>query len=114
MNEIYREIPLLTDLSEKVVTEIMFEVASARADGVQLLRFDIAEREDPRIARRISRVARRVLKDMKTRGAIQFFAFPESIENKTTEYEFIVNKYPSLLPGDAACNACGGYVYVKL
>ena len=114
MNEIYRELTLLSDSVPKVATEIMFEVATARADGTELVRFNILPREDDRLAQRLAREAQRVLKGMKGRGAIQFFATPASIESVSTEYEFIMNKYSEIIEDVGASVDGGSYVYVKL
>ena len=114
MDNVYKRLELSAEESVKVATEVMFEVATARAEGVELMRFSLKAKEDARIVSRLSRAAKKVLKDMKGRGAIQFFAFPESMENKSMEYEFIVNKYSGLL--DLSADGVEGeeYFYVKL
>ena len=98
--------------AQGIATEIMFEVASARASKTELLQLLIRDK-DSRLTAKLRSAAIRVLKEMKSRGAVQFFATGESFEKSTTEAKFLVNKYPEI-SYDAPENPETGYIFVKI
>ncbi len=93
-------------------TEIKFSIASARADNLELLRFDI--RRDAEEFLKSYNSALRVLKRMKTAGQIQFFATPSSFSNSNPEAEFLINKYPAYMENIPTVSDGEAYIYVKL
>ena len=56
--------------AQGIATEIMFEVASARASKTELLQLLIKDK-DGRLTAKLRSAAIRVLKEMKSRGAVQ-------------------------------------------
>ena len=113
----YKEINLRSNGTDTVATEIMYEIAAARADGVELIRFNISIGEDTEESSEMKKIvssATRLLKNMKQKGLIQFFATEKSFSNGSTEASFLMNKYSdSISLGD---NKGGevSYIYVKI
>lgn len=77
-------------------TEIMFFTASAKSLNEELFILDVKPVFlDERDVRRTESVAR-ILKDMKRRGIIQFFADSADFDSSLTEIEYLKNKYPGI------------------
>ena len=77
-------------------TEIMFFIASSKALGEELFILKIKPAFlDERDARRTDSVSR-ILKDLKRRGIIQFFAVSSDFGSPLTEIEYLKNKYPDI------------------
>ena len=77
-------------------TEILFSVASAKALNSEIFILEIKPAFlDERDFRRNETVGR-ILKDLKKRGTIQFFASSSDFESPLTEIEYLKNKYPSI------------------
>ena len=113
----YREINLRSASADAVATEIMYEIASCRADGVELIRFNISygiNLEAMNEVKKILSSATRLLKNMKQKGSIQFIATSDSFESGSTESSFLYNKYPELFEGSAVLDAGDNYIFVKL
>ena len=105
----YKIIDLKAENIDSMTTEIMFEVAGARADGNELIRLNINNDET-----KMYDGAIKLLKNMKQKGLIQFFATEKSFSNGSTEASFLMNKYQdSISLGD---NKGGevSYIYVKI
>ncbi len=104
-------IQLKSGLGDEALTEIMFEIASARAEGAGLLRFELNE-QDESFSKLMLYIIRK-LKGMKQKGHIQFFATSDSFEKGSTEAIFLMNKYPALFECVNA-DEIKKYIYVKL
>lgn len=96
----------------EISTEIMFELAGAKIDGAELVRFNIENADDDSGKKRSSAMLK-VLKNMKSAGKIQFYATPESFAGEKTEAVFLINKYPELFERKEPDNNIM-YAYVKL
>ena len=110
-------------MSEKVVklkektassclTEMMYEVASARAEGIGLLKLIIADdsAENKKI---VSSIIRR-LKQMKQSNQIQLFVTPDAFFKGATEAVFLLNKYPNISISDLEFKEAENFIYVKI
>ena len=73
-------------------TEIRFSIASLRASGEELVRFDIRSESDT-----TPRSALKILRRMKSEGAVQAVASRESFALEDTEARYINNKYGQTL-----------------
>ena len=105
----YKIIDLKAENIESMTTEIMFEVAGARADGNDLVRLNINNGE-----KKLYDSAVRLLKSMKQRGLIQFFATEKSFLTGSTEASFLMNKYQDSI---SLANDEGGevpFIFLKL
>ncbi len=111
---IYRQIFLNSIASETVETEIIFELASARADGVELLRFDVAKLEDDKAYNKLMRSIKKILRVLKERSMVQFFAMPDNFINSGTESKFLINKYPDVFEEMLTDGDDGMYFYLKI
>lgn len=105
----YKIIDLKAENIDSMTTEIMFEVAGARADGSELIRLNINNDE-----KKLSDGAIKLLKNMKQKGLIQFFATEKSFSSGSTEASFLMNKYQDII---SLTNNEGGevsFIYVKI
>ena len=102
---------LLTGKSvNEMTTEIKFFIASCRVKSIDLFRLDIKKafdgaREEKRLAS-ISRILNAVKRD----GLIQLYIYSTSLEDVSTEAEYIKNKYPDI---KSLCNGEECYI-IKL
>lgn len=110
----YREIDLRSTAPEAVGTEIMYEVAACRADGVDLVRLNIREDEDSTDAKRLFSAVIRLLRNMKQKGAVQFFATRVDFLSSSTEAVFLQNKYPEIFSPMPSENDGSLYIYIKV
>lgn len=88
---------ILKNPSEKTLsTEIMFYVASERANRAELLRLlvslEISESDRERVILNSLKILRRI----KKQGRIQLFVTPRDYEEPTTEAKYMHNKYPDI------------------
>ena len=107
---IIREIDLKAKNAEAAFTELMFEIAGARADECELVRINIldtgAENDLP--AAKLHDSIIKILKNMKTKKLVQFYATRESFDKPSTEGRFLINKFP-----DIDISGEGLFIYVK-
>ena len=92
-------------------TELRFLFASARVDGVELLRLDMPLENDEREDKRINSCVIKVLRCLKKDGVIQFYVNRESFLASSTESIFLQNKYPEHI-GMSAHNSES--IFIKL
>ena len=71
-----------------IKTEIMFCVASAKALGNDLIQLYAEEKHFPTVSK--------ILKAAKKDGLIQLFAISNDFDERTTEIEYLKNKYPDI------------------
>ena len=111
----YKEINLRSLTPEGTVTEIMYEIATARADRVDLIRINSVchKTEESFDSKKVFSSIIRLLKTMKQNGSIHFFATLESFNRSTTEAVFLQNKYPELFSVQPEVEN-GEFVYIKL
>ncbi len=92
-------------------TEVLFELASARAGGFSVVRLDVPPAEDDKIKERELSFLARILRAMKKRSAIQFFVTEEGLSRSTTEAKYLLNVFPEV---EDAIPEGDGYIFVKL
>ena len=102
------------DLAERtaplLLTEILFNLASERAESTEVIRFDLIE-SDQTIRQRAFSAALKILKAQKREGKLQLVATPQSFSEPSTEGQYLLNKYPSLpIPTGEELE----YLFVKL
>lgn len=99
-----------------LITETMFELASARADGVEIVRFNmpLLHEEAGNLAKKNLNVVLKTLKNMKVTGQIQFFATPDSFKSSSTEAIFLLNKYPDIFENTKDERDTDTYIYIKI
>ena len=108
---VFKIVQIKSERPIDIDTEIKFSVATARAEKVELLRFDLAR--DPESLGRAYNAASKLLRRMKGQGNIQFIATSKSFTDSNAEAEFLINKYPEYIEniptGDGEA-----YIFVKL
>jgi hypothetical protein len=87
----YFEVKLTGQNQIELDTELRFILAGARVDGVDLLRIDFDENAEDIL--RIVGCAVKVLRSIRKERIIQFFLDNKLLDKKSTEAEFIINKY---------------------
>ncbi len=108
---IYKEIILKSESQGDLRTELLFNIASERASGVQLLRFFVNFEDN---SQKIYSSVMRILRSLKSRGAIQLYACREDFENNTREAEYLINKYSEILGDEDDISVPEYSIYVRL
>ena len=98
-----------TSYSE-ISTEIKFNLATSRFDGVELIHIIYDTSEQDAESSRLYNIVLKALRSLKTKKNIQFFATPRCFEEGKTEAEFLINKYPEHF-ADESSRSC---FYIKL
>ena len=99
---------------DKLVIELRFDIATARASGAKLVRLSLAPSDVSAQGRLLTTVTRK-LAAMKKEGVIQFFATQRSFADKTTEATYLLNKYPELYDDvSLSKDSCDCTVFVGL
>ena len=110
----YRMINLRAEMPEAAATEIMYEIAASRADGVDLIRFNIETTEDSSESKKMISSVIKLMKSMKQKGSIHFFATELDFKISSTEANFLTNKYPDLF-GNIPMNEDNSFfIYIKI
>lgn len=102
---------LLGQSRTELNTELRFIFASARVDGVELLRLDLPVMENGKDSARINSCLIKVLRTLKKENVIEFYVNKESFMANSTESIFLLNKFGEYLKSDTSINES---VYVKL
>lgn len=93
-------------------TEVLFELATARAGKFNIVRFDVEKSgEEPKNTQKTLSNLERILKSAKKRSAIQFFVTEDGVKESTTEAKYLFNVYPEAeesIPTDVS------FIFVKL
>jgi len=77
---------------EQLETEILFYIASSRAEGKELVKLSVkGERKERTIS-----IALKILRAAKKRNTVQLFLTAQQMYGRTTEGEYIKNKYPDV------------------
>lgn len=114
---IYKEIYIRSLLPDAASTELMYEIAGCRADGIELVRFNISYGTDDHAVGDTKKTFSsliRTLKLMKQKGSIQFFATGNSFLTGSTEAIFLFNKYSDLLSSMPKAGEGEEFIYVKI
>ena len=106
----YLDINLAGTCRAELDTEVKFNIASARADGVELVRLGLPLSRDDRNNSRLLCCLVKVLRSMIRDGAIQFYETDEGFTTSTTEAKFLDNKYSEFI---IPSNNDYKYIYVK-
>ena len=77
-------------VSSVLETEVMFSVASARAQGIEFLKIDTKESG-------VKNAVAKVLRQLKKQGRIQLFVDASELRGSSTEAQYLINKYPDAI-----------------
>lgn len=110
----YKEIELKSETAASLKSEMLFEIASERVSGTEVIRFIIYNKGDAQVYNRLVTAAAKQLRAFKRRGIIQFLADYGSFEKNATEAEFLFNKYPEIFTAPPTETDGRFFVYVKL
>lgn len=110
----FKEICLKSETSAALKSEMLFEIASERVSGTEIIRFNIYNRGNDSVFLRLTTAAKKHVRSFKSRGFIQFFATGESFLSNETEAKFLLNKYPELFKENALESEKGFFLYIKL
>ena len=102
------------ELSQPLETALMFNIATERVNGTELIAFNLVMPQDEKNEKKLINVAHRLLKKMKAERKIQFYATEQSFESNTTEAQFLYNKYPEIFENRETAESGCAVIYVKL
>lgn len=88
----YNTFILKNTVSSLMENEILFAVASARAQGKPFLKLEF----DVRQGEKAEQCAAKILRALKKRGRIEFFVAAKELGGASTEAQYIRNKYPTI------------------
>lgn len=108
----YKVVDFSNTNPSELITEVLFELASARADNIEIVRLNLAHTEES-IKKNFSAVTK-TLKNMKSLGRIQFYATKDSFRESNTEAIFLINKYPEIFDNITLATENTTYFFVKL
>jgi hypothetical protein len=92
-------------------TEMRFLFASAKVDGVELLKLDLPHTELDKENARINSCVIKILRSMKKEGIIEFYVNREGFSVNSTEAIFLQNKYSNCIETNVTETAS---IYVKM
>ena len=81
--------------TDRLMTELRFDIASARASGCELVRLELVA-EDAKKRSRLSTSVIVRLRALKKEGVVQFFATERDFKDDSTEAVYLLNKYPEI------------------
>lgn len=112
----YREIEVRATSREGISTELMYEIATCRADGSELIKFIFrkSNEQESDLTRRNVASAIKLFKLMKQKGQVQFIATSSSFDNSETEAVFLLNKYPDIFENAPKESEGEVFIFVKL
>lgn len=94
----YNTFVLKNPAEDILTTEIMFSVASERANRNDLLFLSVFPELTERDSARLIANTAKLLRRMKKQGKIQLFVTPDDYSELTTEAKYMQNKYPDIEP----------------
>ena len=110
----YKEINLVSNGKESIETEVMYEIAAARADNIELIKLIIpTESSEQQGMNKITATIIRRLKIMKQGGYIQFYAGKNDFVVMSTPAHFLINKYSEYFT-EINSDETLDYLYVKI
>ena len=109
----YRKIKVSPNQLLGVETELLFAIASKKAEGGGLICF-FFDYENEGICRSAIHQAKRSLKSAKGRGAIGFYIFSDDFGKQSTEMEYLMNVYPSIERCDELVTSKSPFVLVHV
>lgn len=89
-----QNINLENTTNDKVKTEIIYNIVSARTDGLDLIVFTFSDKKSNNDCRKVLHNAQKTIKELYSRGQISYFALPENFEKRDTVCQYIYNKFP--------------------
>lgn len=81
-------------------TELRYDIASCKVDGVQLVGLFIDKEDNDAENSRLCGCVVKILSSMKKNGDIQFFLKPDAFNESTREVDYVMNKYSEYLTED--------------
>ncbi len=111
---IYQEKTIRSSTASSLKNETLFEIATARASNIEIVRFAINKTGDNKTDEKLIAAALKHFKRIKERGIIQFFATKASFDENSTEAKFLLNKYPELFSDNTANTNDSYLIYIKI
>ena len=106
-----KEIKLVTIDYDSFLTELKFEIATARSEGCRLLKIFIHETLAENELDKFYFSLYKSLRFMKQKGIIKLFASSDNFQKNSTEAVFILNKFPNIID-DINAEENGEYICI--
>ena len=94
-------------------TEALFEIATERAKGSELIKFMLTSSDEVALLKQKNGMMR-FMKTLKDKGIVQFYAFSEAFDENSTEAMFLSNKYPEVFSKVPTEESGGFFVFVRI
>ena len=99
---------------DKLMLELRYDVACARAEGVELIRLELSP-SDVSARGRLLTTTLRKLAVLRREGVVQFYASQKDFSENTTESVYLLNKYPDIAKDTALESESGErIVFVRI
>ena len=92
-------------------TELRFIFASAKVDGIEILKLDLPITDNEKDNTRVKGCVIKVLRTLKKDGVIEFYVNREGFAANSTEAIYLLNKFGEYVDGDSSDLTS---VYVKI
>lgn len=92
-------------------TELRFIFASAKVDGVEILKIDLPTLNNDKDNARLNGCVIKVLRTLKKENVIEFYVNREGFAANSTEAIYLLNKFPEYINGDLSDTSS---IYVKI
>ena len=93
----YKHFVLTAKKYNDLDTEIKFSIASARANGTQLVSFELSKDSDEELVGKIHASIQKILRALAKTRVIEFFLCGSSLAEEGMEQEFLKNKFSEYL-----------------
>lgn len=78
-------------------TEVRYGIATARADGAEVVCLEFLKKESEKETERIFSSLTKILRKLRREGALQFFVTNDGFNKNTTEAKYLLNKYSGVI-----------------
>ena len=93
--------------------EYLFEIASERFSGTELIRFELETEPTGEAMEKLAFNIARFMRSLKLKGLIKLFATHHSFFSSTTEAKYLVNKHPAFFSDMKNIENSRYFIYVK-
>lgn len=107
----YKTEAITATVYDAVYTEVLFHIACARAEGVDVLCLTV--RRDLPAAPKVTAHIEKTLRQFKRRGLLQMFVTRTGLSEGSTECSYLLNKYPDVADTAEYGDACVEPFYIR-
>lgn len=98
---------------QTIKNEFLFEIASERFSGTELIRFELENAPEGGAMEKLSLAITRFMRSLKLKGLVQVYATQGSFKINNTEAKYLINKFPEVFSEEGSTESEGYFIYVK-